>query len=107
MSLLEDPLKPLQPSEYVFKYHFTSDGEPYHRTIFDWEVQAAWFNFKRRYGPEALDHLKAKYQDELPSQNLHFIVGTQLSHPHQFIIVGLLRTTENLATHQSLPEFDF
>ncbi len=106
MSLIEEPLKPLQPAEYIFCYNFRSGGEKYKRTIFDWEVQAAWYKFKKLDGSDALTHLTHMFQDDLPSRNLHFIMGNMLRHPRQFIIVGLLRTKENLEAHRSMPELD-
>ncbi|WP_293266750.1 hypothetical protein [Neptunomonas sp.] len=81
----------IPPPETVFKYRFTSAKTKHDMTIHDWEVQAAYHKFKQLYRSEAFDKLSQKYQLEIPSSNLHFIMGTQLSRPHQFMIIGLLR----------------
>jgi len=93
-SLLEKPLTPLEKSEFAFKYSFTSGGKSHEHTILDWEVQAAWFSFQRRYGSKekALDILKQEYGKHIPAQNLHIIFGNQHVRPWQFIIIGLLRS---------------
>ena len=92
-SLLEDPLKPLQKPTYNFGYRFKSDGHDHRCTLLDWEVQAAWFNYQRQYGSNALDMMKKEYGENIPMQNLHFIFGNQHKRPWQFIVIGLLRST--------------
>jgi hypothetical protein len=32
------------------------------------------------------------YQDDIPTRNLHFIMGTMAAHPRTFIVIGLLRS---------------
>jgi hypothetical protein len=32
------------------------------------------------------------YQDNIPTRNLHFIMGTMAAHPRTFIVIGLLRS---------------
>ena len=91
-SLLEDSLKPLQKPEYSFAYSFTSASKPHTYQIHDWEVQAAYFNFRRKYGDEALSHLVDMYENTIPHHNLHLIMGTMQKRPWQFIIIGLLRS---------------
>lgn len=91
--------------EKLFKYRFRSGNTKHDMTIHDWEVQAAYYNFKRLYGQEALDKLNQQYQDTIPYRNLHFIMGTQLSRPKQFMIIGLLRfggDIEAIAAQESL-----
>ena len=91
-SFLEDPLTPLEPPEYAFGYRYTSGGNPHEHQIHDWEVQEAYRQYKRRYGDDALDHLRRMYNDTIPAQNLHFIMGTMAAHPRTFIAIGLLRS---------------
>jgi hypothetical protein len=93
-SLLEDPLEPLEKPKYSFSYHYKSAGKPHHHQLHDWEVQAAFFKFKKRYGSDekALEKLKDMYQNNIPGQNPHFVMGTMKRRPYQFIVVGLLRT---------------
>lgn len=105
ISFLEDPLTPLEKPELAFGYRFTSDGHPHEPSIHDWEVQEAYRQYKRRYGDDAIDHLKRMYGQTMPSQNLHLIMGTMLAYPHTFIIIGLLRSgldPQELAKQNSL-----
>jgi hypothetical protein len=47
---------------------------------------------KYLYGAKALDQLVREYNDNIPTRNLHFLMGTMASHPRTFIIIGLLRS---------------
>jgi hypothetical protein len=66
--------------------------------IHDWEIAAAYYHYKRRYDSQALEMLLHEYGKNIPASNLHLIMGTMLSHPRQFIIIGLLRTTIEVET---------
>jgi hypothetical protein len=93
-SLLEDPLKPLERPKYSFAYHYTCDGHAHKHQIHDWEVQAAFIGYKRRYQTEekALAMMRQEYGQRIPTRNPHFIMGTMAAHPRTFIVIGLLRS---------------
>lgn len=93
-SLLEGPLKPLGKPKFSFAYHYTCAGHPHKHQIHDWEVQAAFIHYKRRYRTEdeALKMMQQEYGQNIPQHNLHFIMGTMASHPRTFIVIGLLRS---------------
>lgn len=91
-ALFETQLPQLKPSGYLFGYRFTSDGVEHKQIIHDWEVQTAYFQYRRKYGERALEVLTEQYQSIIPGNNLHLIQGTMKAHPHNFIIIGLLRT---------------
>ncbi len=101
-SLLEGPLKPIEKPKYGFYYQFTcSDtsrctcaNRPHNHQIHDWEVQATFARYTRRYHSEAevLSKMEQAYQDDMPKHNLHFILGTMAAHPRTFIVIGLLRS---------------
>ena len=94
MSLLEDPLISLPPPEYAFSYRYTSNGKQHEGQIHDWEVQAAYVNYRKRYGhDDALNKLRYEYENNIPNRNLHFIMGTVKARPWQFLIIGLLRSS--------------
>lgn len=96
-SLLDaEPLKELQKPEFTFEYRFTSGGHAHEMKIHDWEVAAACYHYKKRYGGKTLEMLSNEYGNNIPRQNLHIILGTMKAHPRQFIIIGLLRTTEDI-----------
>jgi hypothetical protein len=104
-SFLEQPLKPLDKPEYAFGYKFTSAGHSHTHIIHDWEVQAAYRHYRHRYGAQALDQLVREYNDNIPTRNLHFLMGTMASHPRTFIVIGLLRSgfdPQELARQQQL-----
>ena len=102
VSLLENPLKPLVKPKYSFSYQFTCADptrctcakNPHTHQIHDWEVQATYFNYKLKYKTEeeTLAKMKQAYQENIPTHNLHFIMGTMASHPKTFIVIGLLRS---------------
>ncbi len=91
-SLFEEPLQPLEKPEFAFTYRYKSAGRPHEHVIHDWEVQAAYRAYQRRYGVSAMDQLKAEYGQKIPAHNLHFIMGTMAAHPRTFIVIGLLRS---------------
>jgi hypothetical protein len=94
-SLFEQPLRPLAPPEFVFGYQYTSDGEHSHKhTIQDWEVQAAYIAYLKRYRTreEALKMLNQEYGTNIPTRHPHFIMGTMKLHSRNFILIGVLRT---------------
>lgn len=93
VSLIDESPLPKLAVEYEFSYRFTCDGTSHVMKIHDWEVQAAYFNYKQRYQDEALERLKTMYQVEMPKRHLHFVMGTMKAHPRQFIIIGLLRSS--------------
>jgi hypothetical protein len=91
-SFLEDPLTPLEKSEFSFAYRYTSDGKKHEHVIHDWEVQEAHRQYKRKYKADAMEHLSRMYGETIPARNLHFIMGTMAAHPRTFIVIGLLRS---------------
>ncbi len=104
-SLLEDPLRPLAKPEFSFSYTFVSGGKQHTYQIHDWEVQAAFQEYQRRYGSGALAKMEEQYGQKIPFQNLHFIMGTMQKRPWQFIVIGLLRSSiapEDLKRQQIL-----
>jgi hypothetical protein len=92
VSLIDAGALPEIAVEYEFSYRFSSAGNKHDMKIHDWEVQAAYFAYKRRYGDAALDKLREEYETNIPQRNLHLVMGTMLAHPRQFIVIGLLRT---------------
>jgi hypothetical protein len=93
-SLFEAPLRPLKPPEFTFFYRYTSGGSEHTQSIQDWEVQAAYLVYQRRYGSRerALAMLAQEYGERMPARNLHFIMGNMAKRPWQFIVIGLLRS---------------
>jgi hypothetical protein len=95
-SLLEPALKPLAAPEYVFRYEFECGGKDHVMQLHDWEVQATFHAYKKKYGPRALEMMTDFYQEKAPARNLHLIMGTMQKRAYQFICIGVLRTTADL-----------
>lgn len=92
-SLFDECLSSLSPPEYVFYFKFLSDGKQHEMQIHDWEVQATYINYKKRYNGEtgALEMMKKFYSQDLLNTNPHFIMGNMMRSPKQFMIIGVLR----------------
>jgi hypothetical protein len=58
-------------------------------------VQAAYLAYQRRYRTKekALEMMTQEYGQNIPTRNLHFIMGTMAKRRWQFILIGLLRST--------------
>jgi len=97
-SLIEASLDPLPKPEYVFRYQFTSAGTQHVMKLHDWEVEATYHKYKRRYGsPErALKKMLEFYEQLAVAKNLHLIMGNMHKRPYQFIVIGVLRTTADV-----------
>lgn len=91
-ALFESSVDPLPEPEWLFYYRFTSDGKSHTMQLHDWEAQAAYFSYRRRYGDEALDYLREQYENKIPRQELHLLMGNHSARPWQFMIIGLLRS---------------
>ncbi len=79
------------PWDFLYRFHCRDDDCGGHEMeIFDWEVAQAYRNFRRLYGETGWQQkLRQKFLDELPSRDLHLILGTH----HRFgnwMIVGVL-----------------
>lgn len=91
-ALFEQPLATLPKPDHSFGYRFTSGGHPHRHYIHDWEVQAAYLAYRKRYGDKALEMMQQEYGTNIPKHNPHFIMGTMKAHPQTFIIIGVLRS---------------
>lgn len=89
------PLEPLPDPDYIFRYRFTSDGRPHEMALHDWEVQTTFWKYSRQYGgaEAALDKMRQFYEQEAVERNLHLVLGNMHKRRHQFIIVGVLRSS--------------
>ncbi len=66
-------------------------------TLHDWEVQATYASYKRRYRgiDGALEKMAEYYGERLGTMNPHFVVGNMQKRPGQFILIGALRVGED------------
>jgi len=89
------PLVPYVPCPYVFKYEYdTIDGRRT-GTCQDWETEATFFHWTKRYGEKtALEKMKAEWGEELPRKGLLFAMGTHSLYPDVWLINGLVQLPE-------------
>ncbi|HSV70878.1 MAG TPA: hypothetical protein VLI72_12265 [Methylibium sp.] len=92
VSLMGEQPLPALKVKFEFSYSFTSAGRKHRMKIHDWEVQAAFLAYERRYGDQALAVLTEEYEQHIPARHLHLVMGTMQAHPRQFIVIGLLRS---------------
>ncbi len=93
--LLERELTPLQ-KDFTFFYSFTTGQKRHRCQILDWEVQATYYQYSKKYGDEALPRMREMWQETFVKQNLHLVMGTMLAHPRAFSIIGVLRTVADI-----------
>lgn len=88
-------LAELEQLPWSFKYQFLCDDDrcvnPHEISIIDWEVGAAYRRWRARYGENWERAFRQKFEDELPTTDLHLVVGNTASHPRVFQIIGLVR----------------
>jgi hypothetical protein len=89
------PMIPLSPCPYRFKYHYrTEDGER-EGTCQDWEIEAAYFNWSRRYGDnQAIAYLQKVFGEEFPAKGMLLAMGTHSRYPDRWLINGVVRLDE-------------
>lgn len=84
---------------YSFSYRFRdADGRESTLQILDWEIGALFANCRSRANGDekvAVEMVKRKYFDEFTSKDLHFVLGTRLTHqmknaPNPWSIVSVL-----------------
>lgn len=97
-SLFDDnnkkPIKILEKLPFDFYYIFTSiiDGvEKQFRTkAIDWEVGAAYLNFKKLYGDQWKEKFKEKYVTQFQKKDLSFLIGNHNRFRHQWMIISII-----------------
>jgi hypothetical protein len=83
------------PVKISYKFHCGDPGCRGHtKMIEDWEICESWRSWQRLYPTrEVLEQkIRQKYLDEpRRDDNLYFFVGTMLSHPSTWLIIGQIR----------------
>ena len=87
-------LNELEQIPWKFGYEFRCDDDHcrgHDLSIIDWEIGAAYRNWRRDYGEEWEVKLRQKFEQELPATDLHLVVGNLAAHHGSFVIIGLVR----------------
>lgn len=89
------PLVPYEPCPYAFKYEYEIADGRRTGTCQDWETEATFFHWAKRYGEKAaLEKMQAIWGDELPRKGLLFAMGTHSLYPDVWLINGLVQLPE-------------
>lgn len=80
------------PYDFHYRYECTVDGQSrsYRHKIVDWEAGALFWNVYRKHGDAWEKPFRAKMEEDLPSKDLMFLMGTIHRFPDQWLIVSLL-----------------
>lgn len=86
------PLLRKLPFDFHYVYACDRGGElvQYRHKIVDWEAGALFWTCKQRYGAYWERPFRAKLENELPSKDLMFLMGTVHRFPDQWLIVSLI-----------------
>lgn len=95
VDMFAKPLLPYAPCPYEFKYKYVTDDGERSGTCQDWETEATFFNWMKRYGEEkALQEMARVFGDEYPKKGMAFAMGTHSLYPDVWLINGIIRLDE-------------
>jgi hypothetical protein len=80
------------PFDFHYRYVCAATGGSieYRHKIVDWEVGALYWNVRRSHSERWQIPFRAKPEDQLPSRDLMFLMGTIHRFPDQWLIVSLI-----------------
>lgn len=88
----QEALLPLEPCPFKFKYRYTTDDGDREGTCQDWETDATYFNWSKRYGEKkALEHMERQFGVVYPRKGIMFAMGTHSRYPDKWLINGIIR----------------
>lgn len=88
-------LLPLEPCPFKFKYQYTTDDGDREGTCQDWETDATYFSWSKRYGDrKALEHMQHQFGVVYPQKGMMFAMGTHSRYPDRWLINGIIRMDE-------------
>jgi len=86
---------PYLPCPYSFKYRYETDDGKRDGTCQDWEMEATFFNWRRRYSEEqTLAEMGRVFGEEYPAKGVLFAMGTHSLYPDTWLINGIVRLDE-------------
>ena len=66
----------------------------------DWEIGALYRNVQRKHGDNWEAVFRAKLEQNLPSKDLMFLLGTIHRFPHQWLLISLIYPPKRLLKTQ-------
>ncbi len=89
-------LIPYEPAPYKFKYRYSSDDGEHFGTCQDWEMEATFFKWSKRYGVErALGEMQHVFGERYPQGGMLLAMGTHSQYPDTWLINGVIRFEES------------
>jgi len=89
------PVIPYSPCPCRFKYRYRTDDGAREGTCQDWEIEATYFNWSRRYGHDrAIAEMKRVFGEEYPAKGMLLAMGTHSQYPDTWLINGVVRLDE-------------
>jgi hypothetical protein len=87
---------PYSPCTYRFKYRYRTDDGERTGTCQDWEIEATFFNWSRRYGEEpAVAEMRRVFGEEYPRRGMLLAMGTHSLYPDVWLINGVVRLDDH------------
>ncbi len=88
---MDKSVVPREPCQYVFKYKYTTADGDREGSCQDWEVEAAFFNWRRTYGEtQALEYMTNRFGVEYPKSGFVLAMGTHKAYGN-WLINGVVR----------------
>lgn len=88
-------LVPYAACPYRFKYSYTTEDGAREGTCQDWEMEATYYKWSRRYGRErALNAMRRIFGEVLPKRGVLLAMGTHSRWPDTWLINGVIRYDE-------------
>lgn len=89
------PVIPYSPCPHRFKYRYRTDDGFREGTCQDWEIEATYFRWSRRYGDDqALAQMRKVFGEEYPRKGMLLAMGTHSLYPDTWLINGVIRLDE-------------
>jgi hypothetical protein len=87
----EAPDLEILPYDFLYRFHCDDDRCNGHEMeVFDWEIGETYRSWRARYGSAGWEaKFRQKWEQWLPAQDLHFVLGTHFKYG-SWMIVGVL-----------------
>ena len=83
---------PYKPCPYRFKYRYRTDDGKREGTCQDWEIEATFYLWAKKYGQDhALSEVTRVFGEEYPLEGMLLAMGTHSRYPDTWLINGVVR----------------
>lgn len=98
------PLLEKIPFDFHYRYECDVEGKSltYRHKLVDWEVGALYRRLRKQFGAAGWEKpFREKYEHELPTRDLHLLLGTIHRFPDQWLVVSVICPPRQLPEDQS------